>query len=121
MRIVTKVFLILSGSNPTPARPFMTEYLPVVVRAGAWATARPFARASTLGSAEPRYRIGKSAVEHQNDSILDRLLLIEASWMDRGVNDILGEGVENRPLDVDIENSAVFIQRTTVPPMMRSE
>src|SRR3546814_13868378 len=38
--------------------------------------------------------------------------------MDRGVNDVLGEGVENRPLDVDIENSAVFIQRTTVPPMM---
>src|SRR3546814_11007803 len=78
-----------------------------------------FCQSIDLGiSREPRYRIGKSAVEHQNDSILDRLLLIEASWMDRGVNDILGEGVENRPLDVDIENSAVFIQRTTVPPMM---
>src|SRR3546814_18326649 len=78
-----------------------------------------FCQSIDLGiSREPRYRIGKSAVEHQNDSILDRLLLIEASWMDRGVNDVLGEGVENRPLDVDIETSAVFIQRTTVTPMM---
>src|SRR3546814_15193505 len=67
---------------------------------------------------EPRYRIGKSAVENQNDSILDRLLLIEASWMDRGVNDIPGEGVENRTLASDIENSAVFIQRTNFPPQI---